>query len=235
MGEAAGTDHPLDDPVRSALTGPHAHLAQWRGRIVRYPPELMKFIALPAAPTASDWADVAALVGPDQAPIAGKVVAPRDGWELTNVGPGLQMVDGGTVDAHTDAEAVALGPTDLADIVDLIARNRGGREFTPRTLELGAYLGFRRDGVLVAVAGERLRPTGWSELSSICTDADHRRQGLARRLVPALMAGIRERGDTAFLHVEHDNAGALALYRGLGFRVRREISMAVVHIPREHR
>lgn len=234
MGETAER-HPLDDPVRSALTGPHAHLAQRRGRILRYPPELMRFIALPDTLTASDWADVVALVGPEQIPIAGKVVAPRDGWELTSVGPGLQMVDDGTVEARTDAEAVVLGRADHAGIVDLVARNRGGREFTPRTLELGTYLGFRRDGALVAMAGERLRPTGWSELSSICTDAAHRRQGLARRLVLALLAVIRERGDTAFLHVEHDNVAALNLYRGLGFRVRREISMAVVHIPREHR
>jgi hypothetical protein len=64
-----------DDPVRSALAGPHVHLAQRRGRILRYPPDVLKFIAIPNPPTAADWADVAALVGPDQAPVAGVVVA----------------------------------------------------------------------------------------------------------------------------------------------------------------
>lgn len=227
--------HPLDDPVRSALTGPHAHLAQRRGRIVRYPPELLRFIAIPDPPTAADWADVAALVGPEQAPVAGVVVAPPDGWETTPYGPaGLQLVDGG-VAPWVDDEAVRLGPADLPEIVEFVARNRDGRGFAPRTLELGVYLGIRRGGALVAMAGERLRPVGWSELSAVCTDAAHRRQGLATRLVRALTTAVRRRGDTAFLHVRGDNPDARALYERVGFRVRRPISMAVVHLPPDQR
>ena len=30
----AGSPHPLDDPVRSALTGPHASFARRRGRVL---------------------------------------------------------------------------------------------------------------------------------------------------------------------------------------------------------
>ncbi|GIG00975.1 GNAT family N-acetyltransferase [Catellatospora citrea] len=224
--------HPLDDPVRSALTGPHAHLAQRRGRIVRYPPELSRFIAIPHPTTAEDWADAAALVGPEQAPIAGIVVAPHDDWKVTGVGPGLQLVEDG-VEPRNDEEAVRLGPADIPEIVAFVARHRNGRLFTPRTLELGTYLGIRRGGALVAMAGERLRPAGWSELSAVCTDPAHRRQGLAVRLVRALIAGMRERGDAAFLHVTHDNTAAQALYARLGFRVRRPISMGTVHIPAE--
>ncbi|MEV4414661.1 GNAT family N-acetyltransferase [Catellatospora sp. NPDC049609] len=224
--------HPLDDPVRSALDGPHAHLAQRRGRIVRYPPDVMKFIAIPHPASAQDWADVAALVGPEQAPVAGVVVAPPDGWELSSVGPGLQLV-GEQVAPRTDPEAVRLGPADVPEIVDFVARHRDGRRFLPRTLEMGAYLGIRHGGALVAMAGERLRPVGWTELSAVCTDPAHRRRGLATRLVRALVAGIRARGESPFLHVEHDNHGAVALYERLGFRVRRPISMARVHIPQE--
>ncbi|MEU8081957.1 GNAT family N-acetyltransferase [Catellatospora citrea] len=224
--------HPLDDPVRSALTGPHAHLAQRRGRIVRYPPELSRFIAIPHPTTAEDWADAAALVGPGQAPIAGIVVAPHDDWKVTGVGPGLQLVEDG-VAPRNDEEAVRLGPADIPEIVAFVARHRNGRLFTPRTLELGTYLGIRRGGALVAMAGERLRPVGWSELSAVCTDPAHRRQGLAVRLVRALIAGMRERGESAFLHVTHDNIAAQALYARLGFRVRRPISMGSVHIPED--
>ncbi|MFC7247246.1 GNAT family N-acetyltransferase [Catellatospora aurea] len=224
---------PLDDPVRSALTGPHAHLAQRRGRILRYPPELSRFIAIPHPTTAEDWADAAALVGPERAPIAGVVVAPYDDWKVTGVGPGLQLVED-DVEPRYDDEAVRLGPADLPEIVAFVARHRNGRLFTPRTLELGTYLGIRRGGALVAMAGERLRPVGWNELSAVCTDPAHRRQGLAMRLVRALIAGMRERGERAFLHVSDGNPGAYAMYERLGFRLRRPITMGSVHIPEEH-
>jgi len=170
MDEAAtganAVSHPLDDPVRSALTGPHAHLAEWRGRVVRYPPDVLKFIAIPYPATAKDWAEAAALAGPDQAG-AGVVVAPPADWLLSSVGPRLQLVED-HVQPRFDAEAMRLGPADVPEIVEFVARHRNGRRFPPRTLETGTYLGFRRDGALVAMAGERLRPAGWSELSAVC-------------------------------------------------------------------
>jgi ribosomal protein S18 acetylase RimI-like enzyme len=223
---------PLDDPVRSALTGPHAHLAQRRGRILRYPPDLLRFITIPDPPRAQDWADVAALVGPRQAPVAGVIVAPPAGWQVTDAGVGLQLVED-RVDARFDDEVSPLGPAHLPEIREFVARNRNGRRFLPRTLELGPYLGIRRGGALVAMAGERLRPAGWTELSAVCTEVAHRRQGLAARLVRALVAGARARGDQVFLHVRADNPGAIILYEQLGFRVRRPISMAVALIPTE--
>jgi ribosomal protein S18 acetylase RimI-like enzyme len=221
---------PLDDPVLSALTGPHAHLAQRRGRILRYPPDILRFIAIPYPATDEDWADVAALVGPEQVPVAGVVVAPPDGWVLTGVGAGMQLVQG-TAEPRLDEEAVRLGPDDVPEIAELLARHRNGRRFLPRMLELGTYLGIRRGGALVAMAGERLHPVGWTELTAICTDNAYRRQGLATRLIRALLVGIRERGENAFLHVHDYNTGALALYEGLGFRLRRTLTMATVHIP----
>ncbi|WP_051366700.1 GNAT family N-acetyltransferase [Hamadaea tsunoensis] len=233
MGEADtgvnATSHPLDDPVRSALTGPHAHLAEVRGRVMRYPPDVLKFVAIPYPATADDWAEAAAWAGPEQVGV-GVVVAPPADWLLSSVGQGLQLVED-RVRPRFDAEAVRLGPADVPEIVEFVARHRNGRRFPPRTLETGTYLGFRRGGALVAMAGERLRPAGWSELSAVCTDPAYRRQGLATRLVLALVAGIHERGDAVFLHVEGDNVEAIALYERLGFRLRRPISMARVHIP----
>ncbi|MEV0272209.1 GNAT family N-acetyltransferase [Hamadaea sp. NPDC050747] len=228
--------HPLDDPVRSALSGPHAHLAQERGRILRYPPDVLRFIAIPDPATPTDWADVAALVGPDQFPVAGVVVLPPAGWQVTGVGPGLQLVTDGDhprlpPGGLSDDDVVRLGPADLPEIVAFVARHRNGRVFLPRTLELGVYFGIRREGALVAMAGERLRPVGWTEISAVCTDPDHRRQGLAARLLRVLLSGIHGRGENAFLHVAEDNVAALGLYEQFGFRLRRPITMAAVHIP----
>src|SRR5436853_3414938 len=81
-----------------------------------------------------------------------------------------------------------------------------------RTIELGRYLGIRDDGVLVAMAGERLHPSGYTEISAVCTDTDQRGRGLASRLVRALVRGIRGRGETPFLHLTLENENAHRLY-----------------------
>ena len=114
-------------------------------------------------------------------------------------------------------EAVRLGADDVPDMLALVARTRPG-PFLPRTVELGTYLGIRREGRLIAMAGERLHPPGWTEISAVCTDAAFRGQGLGSRLVRAVALGIRERGETPFLHTAATNTAAIRLYESLGFR-----------------
>jgi predicted GNAT family acetyltransferase len=115
-------------------------------------------------------------------------------------------------------------------MLDLVARTRPG-PFLPRTIELGTYLGIRRGGALVAMAGERLRPPGWTEISAVCTDPAHQGQGLATRLVHAIAAVIRDRGETPFLHASADNTGAISLYESLGFRLRRTLDFCALTLP----
>lgn len=222
--------HPLDNPVYTSLTGPHAPFAERRGSALRYPVDVSPFGALPANPGAEDWADVAALVG------AGGIVAlatvgvtPPPDWEVLFRGTGVQLVDDG-VAAAPDAEAVRLTPADVPEMLALVERTKPG-PFLARTIELGAYLGIRREGALIAMAGERLRPPGWTEISAVCTDAAHRGQGISTRLVHAVVHGIRERGDTAFLHAAGDNTNAIRLYESLGFRLRRTATFQAARVP----
>ena len=66
------------------------------------------------------------------------------------------------------------------------------------------------------MAGERLHPPGWTEISAVCTDPAFRGQGLASRLVLAVAAGIRARGETPFLHTaaaQHERDPALRVAR----------------------
>ncbi len=53
-----------------------------------------------------------------------------------------------------------LGQADVQEMLDLARRTKPG-PFLPRTVEMGTYLGIRRGGPLVAMAGERLHPPGW--------------------------------------------------------------------------
>ncbi len=221
--------HPLDNPAYAALTGPHADFAERRGRAVRYPPEVSPFAAFADPSDPRGWDDLAALAGPGTVvPLAGVSAAPP-GWEVLATIPGVQLVDDG-VPAVPDAEALRLGPDDVPGMLDLVARTRPG-PFGPRTVELGGYLGIRRAGALVAMAGERMRPPGWTEISAVCTDPGFRGQGLAARLIGAVAAGIRQRGDTPFLHAAADNTDAIRLYHRLGFALRRTTTFLVTRVP----
>jgi ribosomal protein S18 acetylase RimI-like enzyme len=222
--------HPLDNPVRSSLTGPHAGFAQRHGRALRYPADVSPFAALPDRPDDGDWADLAALTGPGAAVgLAGVQALPPEGWTVTPIGEGVQLVDAG-VEAATDGETVQLTPADVPEMLDLTARTNPG-PFLPRTAELGTYLGIRRGGALVAMAGERLHPPGWTEISAVCTDAEWRGHGLATVLVRALAAGIRARGETPFLHALAGNTSAIRLYEALGFRLRTAMVFTAVAAP----
>jgi predicted GNAT family acetyltransferase len=50
---------------------------------------------------------------------------------------------------------------------------------------------------------------------------------LGTRLVLAVAVGIRERGETPFLHVVASNTNAVRLYESLGFRHHRTATLMV--------
>lgn len=222
--------HPLDNPVLASLMGPQAGFAIRRGNVLFYPADVSPFLVMPNPPSAADWAQIAAAVGPGGiVPLAGVEVPPPDGWAVVMTGEGVQLVDDDVV-AVPDPEAIRLGADDVPEMLELVERTHPG-PFMPRTIELGTYLGFRRDGALIAMAGERMHPPGWTEISAVCTDSAFRGQGLATRLVLALAAGIRARGDRPFMHAAADNAAAIRLYESLGFRIRRRLTFDAAQVP----
>jgi GNAT superfamily N-acetyltransferase len=226
----AAVPHPLDNHAYGALTGRHAHLAERCGRVLRYQSDVSPWLGLPADLRPEDWDDVARLAGPGElVHLPGVTVDLPPGWETAFRILGVQLVDV-SLDARFDAEAVPLTPADVPQMTDLVDRTRPG-PFLPRTIELGTYLGIWRGGRLAAMAGERLQPRGWTEISAVCTDPDFRGEGLATRLVRAVAAGIRARGETPFLHTGADNTAAIRLYESLGFRLRRGAEFTAVRTP----
>lgn len=201
--------------------------------MLRYDPEVSVFVSLPPNPGEQDWRDAAKLLGPGGRLAVGGVTAePPPDWEKVMDLPGVQMV-AENVAAAPDPEAVRLGPEDVPEMLALVERAHPG-PFRTRTIEMGTYLGIRREGRLIAMAGERLHPPGWTEISAVCTDAPFRGQGLGTRLIRAVAHGIIERGEAPFLHASAANLSAIRLYEALGFRLRRELTFAAYLVPVSH-
>jgi len=221
----------LDSVVFRSLTGgTHSRLAQRRGRAVRYPVDVSGFAALPDQPQRRDWNDLAALAG-TSGPVAltNHGAEPPESWTALSRFTVVQMIDD-EVDARPDPDMLYLSGEDVPEMLQLVAQTKPG-PFAPRTIDMGSYIGLRRAGRLVAMAGERFRPPGWTEISAVCTAPEFRGRGLATRLAQALAYGIRERGETPFLHVASSNTKAVALYEALGFTPRRTFEAVVVRPP----
>ncbi|MFI6571692.1 GNAT family N-acetyltransferase [Nocardia fluminea] len=222
--------HPLDDPVRGSLWGEHRRFARWTGRIGRYEPEVARFVGHPVVLGEQDWADLGTVLGAGgSAGIRGTGHVVPAGWTVLAEFDTVQM-DGSGLRVGLDPELERPTAADVPEILELIARTEPG-PYAPRTIEMGTYLGLRVEGRLVAMAGERLHPPGWTEISAVCTDAEFRGRGIASRLIRAVGAGIRARGETPFLHAVAHNTTAISLYETLGFTVRKRSKLTLVRAP----
>jgi ribosomal protein S18 acetylase RimI-like enzyme len=232
-GDRIADVHPLDNPIWHALTGPQAGFAEGKGRVYRYRTDVAPFAALPDEPEADDWESLSALLGADGlAVMARPSGALPSGWERLFQLDAAQMIVDAAVDPP-DAQFDPLGDDDVPDMLDLVERTRPG-PFLPRTVELGGYVG-RRDehGRLIAMAGERLRLPGYTEVSAVCTDPAARGRGLASALVRMVASTIQRRGEVAMLHAATNNTDALRLYEHLGFTTRTTLAFCAVRPRRE--
>jgi ribosomal protein S18 acetylase RimI-like enzyme len=205
-------------------------IAERRGRVLRHPLDVSPWPVLPDAPDARDRADLAAPAGPGaEVPVPACTGGFPADWEVAFDLAGVQLVDDG-IAAAPDAEAAPLGAADVPEMLALVERTQPG-PFLPRTVAMGTCLGIRRGGALVAMAGERLHPPGRTEISAVCTDPAFRGPGLATRLVLAVAHGIRERGETLFLHTSATDTDAIRLYEPIGFRLRRTTRFMAARVP----
>ena len=223
----------LDNPVWHALTGPQAEFSEGSSLALRYQTDVAAFAALPDSVGPDAWNALAQIVGPGGAAVLFRpapVVLPGD-WEIAMRLNGLQMVATEPI-GDADDTFVGLGAPDVDEMLALVERTRPG-PFARRTVELGTYLGRRAEtgNRLVAMAGERLHPPGYTELSAVCTDAEARKLGLATRLIRAVAVGIEARGETPILHVLAENDAAIRVYERLGFATRVAFETLIVQAP----
>lgn len=217
----------LRNPAYAALTGPHATFAETRGNARCYPKAIAPFLGLPDEPADQDWADAAELlgVGTTAALMRPDLPVPPT-FKLDRQFDLVQYAAPPTL-AAADDEAVVLTADDVPDMLALVALTDPG-PFRTRTIELGTYLGIRRDGELIAMAGTRFALPDHTEISAVCTHPTYRGQGLASRLIRAVAAHVAATGRTPFLHTGATNAQAIALYNSLGFTLTNTMKVTVV-------
>ena len=222
--------HPLDRPVWSMLTGRQAHLAEGDARALRIDRGYGVF-GVAADAGAEAQAALAALV-PDDGELW---MVEGEPWPVP---PGVrevkravlaQMVAEGPPPPARDGEPpiIALHDSDAPEMAALADHAKPG-PWGPATHRYGPFFGVREDGRLLAMAGQRMLMPGMAEVSGVATWADCRGRGLARALIGHVMREMVARGETPFLHSYADNAGAIALYQSLGFRIRRQVDVLVI-------
>jgi predicted GNAT family acetyltransferase len=218
----------LDRPIWSALTTRQKHLAEGGPRALRYPVDMTPFadmIDMSAASFAAlgdllSGSQVAALFTQDAVEVPA-------GFKVVLAGPCEQMI-GSPVDCPLrEAEIVTLGEADVPAMMALTALTKPG-PFAARTYELGTFLGIRASGELVAMAGERMKPGNFVEMTAVCVHPEHRGRGYAQALLAAIARQIEARGELSFLHVFSNNTSAIALYQRQGMKIRRRLHVTAL-------
>uniref|UniRef100_UPI0013D05BE5 GNAT family N-acetyltransferase n=1 Tax=Acinetobacter baumannii TaxID=470 RepID=UPI0013D05BE5 len=84
--------------------------------------------------------------------------------------------------ANPDFAFEELGDAGAAQMLALATLTEPG-PFFARPHRLGRFIGVRHEGRLIAMAGERMRTPGFTEVSGVCTHPDFRGAGLAGKLM----------------------------------------------------
>jgi ribosomal protein S18 acetylase RimI-like enzyme len=228
--------HPLDNPIWQALMTTHAGFAETCKAARKFPREVSTLAGFPE-PTPENYAALAALLSPGET-VGLFLQQPPDPpapWTIVSTGPLLQMLcennnlspaarANGT---GSNVEFIRLTQSDTPEMLALTKLTKPG-PFGARTHEMGDYFGIRSAQALAAMAGERLRLPGYTEISTVCTHPDHLGHGYASALMGMLMDRIRSRGELPFLHVRPENLRAIQVYERLGFTKRASAHYVVL-------
>jgi predicted GNAT family acetyltransferase len=228
MSEPHNSSHPLDHPIWTALTTTQQALAEGDARARRYPIEVTPFADMPDL-SAENFAALAALMSPTDiavlfTPEAVKVPAE---FKVVLADTGEQLIGTPIETPAHGVEIVTLGIDDVPAMLELTELTKPG-PFYARTHELGTFLGIRVDGHLVAMAGERMKPAQYTEMTAVCVHPSYRGRGYGQMLLSAVSRQIVARGEIPFLHVFTSNHSAIALYRRQGMEIRRRLHVTVL-------
>lgn len=220
--------HPLDNPIWQALSTRQQDFAQASGSARKFPHDVTTLAGI-SQPDEPAWNSLFSLLRENERTGLFLPKAPNlpSGLEVMMTLPLAQMVYQDGAALSVAQEIIQLTQADVPEMVALAELTKPG-PFGKRTIELGGYIGIRQKGKLAAMAGERLKIPGYTEISAVCTHPDCAGRGYATALVAAIAKRICDRKETPFLHLREDNTRALKVYERLGFAVRSVSIVALV-------
>ncbi|HEY0245467.1 MAG TPA: GNAT family N-acetyltransferase [Mucilaginibacter sp.] len=221
-------NHVLDNPAWNALISGSKNLSNGSESVKYFAKDVSPFVGLKENPEES--LKILYDLVPDES-LSGvisinEMEIPRP-WKLLQCVRSLQLIYNGTAEPDEVAELVTLTDEHIPQMLALTKLTNPG-PFEARTIDFGHYRGVFEDNKLVAMAGQRLNPLPYAEISAVCTHPDHLGKGYARRLLMYHVHRIKAAGEIPFLHVRHDNYRAINVYKDLGFETRTEINFYIL-------
>lgn len=216
--------HVLDNPVWYALTSGNKNLSIGNEDAKYFLKDVAPFAAVKTATETGLKAlyDIACH-GCAFAFFSSKEIEIPQPWKVGQCTQALQMVhDKATRKKTVVDDIVALTIDDITAMLALTKLTNPG-PFLKRTIEFGNYEGIFKNGELVAMTGQRMRPFEYIEVSAVCTHPEHTGHGYATNLILRQVENILAQSDIPFLHVRKENITAIKLYKALGFSVRKEM------------
>nr|MCS3815265.1 ribosomal protein S18 acetylase RimI-like enzyme [Mucilaginibacter sp. X4EP1] len=221
--------HPLDNPIWNALNTGNKNIANGNQQAKYFSKDVSPFVAL-EEPTQQNFEELYNVI-PDAGyyafPWAVELTIPQP-WETKKIVWIRQMVwENPTRQIDNKEPLLPLGDEHIPQMLALTQLTNPG-PFSERTIDFGYYSGIFDGDKLIAMAGQRMNPEPYAEISAVCTHPDYLGRGHAARLLLYHVERIKAAGGIPYLNVLTENARAIAVYESLGFVTRMEMPIYTI-------
>lgn len=222
-------DHVLDSPVWNALISGNKDLSYGTKKVKFFSKDVSPFAGFEENSTAN-FQLLHTLTAADRIAgffTPGKLTLP-DEWELLRSIVAVQMVyKNEQPPSQTKVPISRLTEKDVPAMLALTKLTNPG-PFELHTIDFGHYYGIFENEKLVAMAGQRLHPFSYAEISAVCTHPDYTGRGYAGLLLSHQVERIKKEGCIPFLHTRSDNERAISVYKRIGFSERKKINIYII-------
>jgi predicted GNAT family acetyltransferase len=213
-------EHMLDNPAFNSLKTGNKNLANGTDEIKFFDKDVSPFMGFDEN-TDTNFKKLAAIIQENRqfAFVSKTATEIPHPWNVLFYATGYQMVYRGDIKSIDESNLVILADEHIPQMLALTKLTNPG-PFAQRTIDFGHYGGIFDGDKLVAMAGQRMNPLPYAEISAVCTHPDYLGRGYAKQLLQQQINRIITEGNIPFLHVRCDNERAVKIYVSMGFETR---------------